>query len=314
MSKDRPQQQKSTFWILLIVLATLIALLPYVPWLACGIIPKVQAFASWLLLLPLGALILALFTTKRRTAIVLAGLLLLGLIPQVHLAPQNDSERTAELRVLSFNTYRAEASSKELATVIQDEQPDLLILVETNERLHKDLAALGAMDGLDFRTAPAPAGGVRDTVIFSKYPMTEIDSGLSERDTGWFAMPTVEVQLAQQRVLVAGVHVYPPLKDAKQWRQGLSALQTWVAAHPQSPMILAGDFNSTSGHRLYREATKSLGEASGLLPQATWPQGLLPFPVIEIDHILGRNVTFAKMGATPVSGSDHLAVHTTARF
>lgn len=151
-------------------------------------------------------------------------------------------------------------------------------------------------------------------MIFSKNPMTEIDSGLSERDTGWFAMPTVEVDVAQQRVLVAGVHVYPPLKDAKRWRRGLSAIDTWVQAHSESPMILAGDFNSTRGHRLYTDAVAGLAEASGLRPQATWPQGMLPFPVIEIDHIIGQAVTFSQAGATPVSGSDHLAVHATARF
>lgn len=241
-------------------------------------------------------------------------LLIVGVIPQVHTAPPGENDNTAELRVLSFNAYRAEASSNELAALIQEEQPDLLILVETNERLHKDLTGLGALESLDFRTAPAPAGGVRDTVIFSKNPITEIDSGLGERATGWFAMPTVEVDVAQQRVLVAGVHVYPPLKDAQQWRQGLSAIDTWVHTHPESPMILAGDFNSTSGHRLYRDAVAGLTEASGLRPQATWPQGMLPFPVIEIDHILGRGMTFSNTGAIPIFGSDHLAVYTTARF
>lgn len=314
MRKDGQQQQQSTFLILLIVISALLAALPYVPWLAGGIVPKVQAFAGWLLLVPLGALILTMLKRKRRTAVVFVVLLVIGLIPQVHMAPLGQSESTAELRVLSFNAYRAEASSQELAALIKEVQPDLLILVETNERLHKDLTSLGALEGLDFRTAQAPAGGVRDTVIFSKNPMTEIDSGLSERDTGWFAMPTVEVDVAQQRVLVAGVHVYPPLKDAQQWRQGLSAIDTWVHAHPDSPMILAGDFNSTSGHRLYRDAVAGLTEASGLRPQATWPQGMLPFPVIEIDHILGRSVTFSQPGATPLSGSDHLAVHATARF
>ena len=314
MRKDGQQQQKHTFLILLIVISALIAALPYVPWLAGGIVPKVQAFASWLLLVPLGAMIFTLLKRKRRTAIAIGVLLIIGLIPQVHFAPTGQSETTGELRVLSFNAYRAEASSNELAALIKEEQPDLLILVETNERLHQDLTSLGALDGLDFRTAPAPAGGVRDTVIFSKNPMAEIDSGLSERDTGWFAMPTVEVEVGQQRVLVAGVHVYPPLKDAKLWRRGLSAIDTWVQAHPESPMILAGDFNSTRGHRLYTDAVAGLAEASGLRPQATWPQGMLPFPVIEIDHIIGQAVTFSQAGATPVSGSDHLAVHATARF
>ncbi|PRB71389.1 endonuclease/exonuclease/phosphatase family protein [Arthrobacter sp. MYb213] len=314
MRKDGQHQQKNTFLILLIVISALIVALPYQPWLAGGIIPKVQAFASWLLLIPLGALILKLLKRKRRTAVVFMVLLAIGLIPQMHIAPAGQSETTGELRVLSFNAYRAEASSNELAALIKEEHPDLLILVETNERLHQDLTSLGALKGLDFRTAPAPAGGVRDTVIFSKNPMTEIDSGLSERDTGWFAMPTVEVDVAQQRVLVAGVHVYPPLKDAQQWREGLSAIDTWVHAHPQSPMILAGDFNSTSGHRLYRDAVAGMTEASGLRPQSTWPQAMLSFPVLEIDHILGRGVRFAQTRATPVTGSDHLAVHTTARF
>jgi len=168
--------------------------------------------------------------------------------------------------------------------------------------------------GRDFRTGPGQAGGVRETGFFPKNPRPGIDSGLSGKATGGFAMPTVEIEVAQQGVLVAGVHVYPPLNDAKQWRKGLSAMDTWVHEHPQSPMILAGDFNSTTGHRLYRDAVAGFTEASGLRPQATWPQGMLPFPVLEIDHILGRSVTFSQPGATPVTGSDHLAVHATARF
>lgn len=314
MGKDDQRRKKSTILIALIVICAPIVALPYAPWLAGGIIPKAQAFAGWLLLIPLGSLLLALCLRKRWAALAFAVLLIIGALPQVHVAPVSPQQAASELRVLSFNAYRAEANSEELAALIKDQHPDLLILVETSEALHSKLTKLGALEELGYRTALAPAGGARDTVIFSKNPMTEIDSGLSNRDTGWYSMPTVQVEVDQRQVLVTGVHVYPPINDAQKWRQGLSAIGAWVSRHPQAPMILAGDFNSTSGHRLYRDAIAGFTEASGLRPTATWPQGLLPFPLIEIDHILGRGMTFTKTGTTPIEGSDHLAVHATARF
>ncbi|WP_404286215.1 endonuclease/exonuclease/phosphatase family protein [Glutamicibacter arilaitensis] len=313
MAADESRIRHRLFWLSLIIIAAPIAALPYLPWLAGGSIPKVQAFAGWLLLIPLAGFFTGLATRKLWPTLILAAVLVFGAMPQLQL-PNAAVEAHTEVRVLTFNAHRAEASPVPLARLIDAEDPDLLVLVETSEPLHRALENLDALNDYSYRTATVPAGGARDTVIFSKYAMTELDQGLNSQNTGWLNMPTVEIEINDQQILVAAVHVFPPLADSKRWGQGLDAIGDWARAHPDGPMIMAGDFNATRAHARYREAATGFSEATGILPNRTWPRTDLPMALIEIDHILGRGMTFTETRTASIEGSDHLAVHSTAVF
>lgn len=309
MSATDSQKSSQALPVCLVLVALGIVALPYLPWLAGGILPKIQAGSFWLLLIIVLMLVFAGLKRRFITAVVLALCLVTGLLPQLQLVPAATAQRNnAELKVLSFNTYKAQAVPAQLAELIIGEEPDVLVLVETSEQLHERLTTLGALEGFGYRTALAPAGGERDTVIFSRFPLTETSAGLTSAETGWVTMPTVSLDVDGQQVSLAGVHVYPPLGQAKAWTQGLDAVAHWIGAHKQHPTIVAGDFNATRAHPQYRKASDGLSESTGLVPRSTWPATDSPTPLIEIDHIISSGFTVLDTSTTRISGSDHLAI------
>ncbi|MGQ3384104.1 endonuclease/exonuclease/phosphatase family protein [Glutamicibacter sp. TV12E] len=186
--------------------------------------------------------------------------------------------------------------------------PDVLVLVETSEPLHQRLAAQGALDTLPYRSAPVPAGGEADTVIYSRYPARERSGSLGPDATNWYGLPIVDIASPRGPITVVGVHIYPPLQDARRWQGGLLAMQQWVDKKEDEPMILAGDFNSTRAHPQFRELVSSMGPERSLFPVSTWPTGGRVPPMIGIDHVLARGLVPLKQEAAKIDGSDHLAL------
>lgn len=297
-------------WPLVLLAGMLIGLLGWLPWLGAGWVPKLQAFALWMLVLPAAACLVALLRRRWVLAALLLGCLLSGVAASFNPAMSRSTAGASgeSLTVMSFNTLKAGAEPDELAEAIRQRDPDILVLVETSEPLHAALAQRGAMNDLGYRTAQAPAGGERDTVIFSRYRLTERTEELSAKDTGWYSLPVADVQTPQGPVTVAGIHIYPPLNNAARWAQGLAALEDWAQSHRGGPVILAGDFNSVRAHPQYRSATAGFLESSGRWPDVSWPAGRRFPPLVEIDHILASQAHVADFQTQSIGGSDHLGV------
>lgn len=90
------------------------------------------------------------------------------------------------------------------------------------------------------------------------------------------------------------------------------------AEETPGPLVLAGDFNATPGHRPYRDLLRrgSFEDAVGAVP--TFPRGdasLAPSglgvrtgPLLALDHILVRGLEVVAAGVGAGQGSDHLPV------
>ncbi len=299
-------------WPLLLCAAG-VGLVPYLPLSGGGLVAKVQAFQLWLLAIPL--FILALFLLRRRWLFSVAVALLLGvgLIPNLQ---PNTNDVTASqslkgLTVLSFNTLKAGADGNELADLIKQSEPDVLVLVETSEPLHQKLQALGALEHLPYRTAEVPPGGERDTVIFSKTPLKERVGELGTDTTGWYSLPVVDLETTYGPVTVAGIHIFPPLGDGAKWKHGFDAVTDWAARQDSSQVILAGDFNAVRAHPELRRLSSNFPDADGLWPSSSWPADRAFPTLIGIDHILARGMSSTTFSSHGVSGSDHLAIRAT---
>jgi len=264
----------------------------------------------------LAVAVVLLFALMRRRWLVASltvVLLVIGMAPNV-VWPRNQAtleDPSADVTVFSFNALKAGADAKQLATSIQEVDPDVVVLVETSEPLHDQLRAQGALGSLKYRSAPVPTGGERDTVIFSRYPIKDLGGSLGPGVTGWYGMPVVEVELPGRALTIVGVHVYPPLGGAKRWAQGLSALQHWVGEEGNKPVILAGDFNSARSHPQFRKLASIMDDESTLFPLSTWPaDGSVP-PLLGIDHVLSRGFNPLVQETLQIHGSDHLAIKAT---
>lgn len=114
-------------------------------------------------------------------------------------------------------------------------------------------------------------------------------------------------------VRLVNVHVLSPLAEASRWRRQLSLLGE-EAARPGPPIMLAGDFNATWGHRPFRRllatGLSDAAAARGAVWAPTWPAGArLLRPLLRIDHVLtGRGLVATACGTGPAGGSDHRSI------
>lgn len=294
-----------------------IGTLPYLDFLGAGWIPKLQAFQPMLLAFPVLALIIGVLRRRWIACGFVVVFLLCGLLPNLHLATTAIQKDSADfdLSVLAFNALKAGSDPEQLAELISVADPQILVLVETSEPLHQELATRGALDHLGYRSLEAPAGGERDTVIFSKYPLHERTTELDTKTTGWYSLPVVDVKSPGGIFTVAGIHIYPPVGDAQRWRNGLQAVDGWTGGQRDHPLVLAGDFNSVRAHPGFRALTNDgFSEADGIWPASTWPADRKFNAMIGLDHIMSRGASVTEFSVHAVDGSDHLAVSATVEF
>ncbi|WP_347037622.1 endonuclease/exonuclease/phosphatase family protein [Glutamicibacter halophytocola] len=310
MTLNRPRPRSPWLWAILMLPCLGIGILPYITWTAAGWVPRLQAFQPWMLLGIAVAVLLASFKRRWLVSAVVLVLLAIGAVPNLAMATGESlpSDATPELTVFSFNALKAGADAGQLSQSIKIADPDVLVLVETSEPLQQRLAAQGALDTLPYRSAPVPAGGEADTVIYSRYPARERSGSLGPDATNWYGLPILDIASPRGPITVVGVHIYPPLQDARRWQGGLLALRQWVAEQEDEPMILAGDFNSTRAHPQFRELASSMGPERSLFPISTWPTGGRVPPMIGIDHVLSRGFVPLKQETAKIDGSDHLAL------
>jgi endonuclease/exonuclease/phosphatase (EEP) superfamily protein YafD len=89
-----------------------------------------------------------------------------------------------------------------------------------------------------------------------------------------------------------------------------------AAAHPERPMIMAGDFNAVDDHgpmlALRRLGLKSATDVAGAGWLPTWPANRTIPPLIPIDHVMiSAQLTATSVRPFAVDGTDHLGLITT---
>nr|WP_052423130.1 endonuclease/exonuclease/phosphatase family protein [Nonomuraea candida] len=146
--------------------------------------------------------------------------------------------------------------------------------------------------------------------MYARHPLRE-RTGLF-RPVGHH-MPVAEVVLpGGPAVEVVVVHPVAPVpRTVPRWEAGIAALPPASGAGP--PRVLAGDFNATLDHAVFRrlldtgytDAAASTGQ--GLTP--TWPYGRALPPLVAIDHVLtDARGTAVGVRVFDVPGSDHRAL------
>jgi len=213
------------------------------------------------------------------------------------------------LSVATFNTYGGEADVAEVAALIRDERPDLVSLVEAGARYRAELAPLVEPLGYHLVTAigepDGDLGGVTAVVA-------EHLGDVRARTHVATPFPRVELEGGGLGALrfVAFHSIAPRRGDVPQWRSDVGLVAQWCAG--ARPAIVAGDFNATFDHSVFRQATAGCGDAAaqrgtGLTP--TWPAWLPPWLGLQIDHVLATEPIVAEgFAVREISGSDHRAV------
>lgn len=295
--------------------------------------------ASWLLELlthfrlqySLGLLILvaSLFALKKPFPALILGVFLLinSVLIMPFYLPTNwratatnhalDANQQIQYRVLFTNINYGNQNLDRLLERIELEDPDLVVMVETNQLKFDQLTP-------EFRQYPhklhVNRGQRLGTAIWSKQPFVS-DPRLIWDESQTY--PTVRFQLPSsdslQPLTVFAVHPPPPIiPSAAESRNQIFSLLATQIRQEVGPILVVGDFNATSWSPNFSQLMQDtqLSDtrvANGLQP--SWPTFLPSFMRIPIDHVLVNDaVQVINRQTLPNIGSDHLPVLTEIRI
>lgn len=295
----------------LVAVTVLLSLLTVLRWFdaAHTVVAAVQAARPVWGLLAVLVLVAALLS-RHRAAIVLSALLVAvhawlavpWFVPTGTADPSGD-----DLVVVVSNLEFGNADPTALATQVQQLDADALVLLEITPQALQTIQGTGIGTQLPNRGGQ-PDLGASGTVVLSRYPVTQIARG-----SGSMNQPLVSLATEKGEVLLKAAHPMPPT-SALTWHKELRNLDRAVAelvATDPRPVIVAGDFNATEDHAVFRPLTRTTVDAhraAGAGWVRTWPQGASVPAFAHIDHVLTSGLEVVDAGSFTVPGTDHAAV------
>jgi hypothetical protein len=218
--------------------------------------------------------------------------------------------------VLAFNTYEGEADVGELATLIEEQQPDAAAIVEAGPDFAEELEPLVEPLGYRVHTSRDKGEDVENVTAVVSDRLGDVDFDVGG-DTS--AFPYIEVTggaLGNLR-FVAYHSIAPVPGYVPKWNADLELLSRWCEG--PDPAVVAGDFNATLDHSALRAGTSGCGDAAdqrgaGLI--STWgPTSTLRRIGPQIDHVFATaGITAETFDVRDIEGSDHRAIMTTLRI
>lgn len=227
------------------------------------------------------------------------------------------------LTAINLNVWKDSEDAERIIQWLVEADADLIVIHETLGRDWRDL--------LPYFPYIHVANG--DTRIFSKHRFLAEDKlRLENRPPRSLFFPRVEIELAEQRIAVYGVHLVNPhgtprlpfLPNAFPYHLLFGYDDTrrdeqldYLLGHVQTenyPYIVLGDFNISHTSPDYDRIAQHMQDAYAIAGTGlglTWPieaDSLLP-PLLRLDYIWygnGLRVVHAETG--PNVGSDHLPV------
>jgi len=270
-------------------------------------------FAPWLLLLVGITLFISMILRRARLGLLLGiAMLILGNNLWPIALPQTTPVTVdgPSLKIMSHNVFHGDRDITPLVRLIEEENPDILLLQE----LHRPLAEklFEALNNIhDKETLHNSYWADGEQAIISRYPLTELGVRL---EAG--VLQKVRVDTPYGTIQVWNVHPVTPLRwETHQYQYDFLAeeLQTVDGA-----FILGGDFNTTYGSEAYHKIAHRLHNAHLDQGQGfvfTYPIGGIYWgewhapipPMVRIDHILFSDEFMVKQAntLTKAAGSNH---------
>ncbi|MGI8983837.1 MAG: endonuclease/exonuclease/phosphatase family protein [Acidimicrobiales bacterium] len=211
------------------------------------------------------------------------------------------------IRLFSANVYAGNTRAAGIAREIRDAAPDLVFLQEATPAIVDAIDATGALDELPHRVAVRrtdPFGAL----LASRWPLADQDVVELERRP---IAVRATIDTGDGPIRLYAVHVIAPFGGGREaWRRELGHVAGAVGAET-GPVIVAGDFNATWGHRAFRRLLDAgltdAAAARGRPFQMTWDRSRrFVGPLARIDHVLttpALTVTAIRTGEG--LGSDH---------
>jgi endonuclease/exonuclease/phosphatase (EEP) superfamily protein YafD len=240
-------------------------------------------------------------------------------------ASVNIPSSPGEFSILAFNVLYNASKNDESIAVIEQANPDLVCLTELTPGFVKKFETM-LNKRYPYRIF-YPMEGTWGVGIASRYPLSHAQR-FEEKPHRIPAMEAI-VTFGTQKIMVACPHLMAPLGKHKKsdgffetmkknaelrWKQAVHLAARYAGW--KGGIIIAGDMNEEADGK----AVKTFKKAGFLLAcectdakcGATFPGATSLIPAVwEIDHILGRGVSFKSARVIHGGGSDHFPVYAT---
>ncbi len=273
----------------------------------------ISHFLPWYPILAFFILLTGLITPVSGPVVTAAGLSILLALWQLGPIGRVDTgeDPKATLVILQANMLVSNQNTAALRRIIDETQPDLIVLQEANTVVGRMLDELQDI-------YPHQHRKLQDQHSFgmamaSRQPLEDIEEMT-------FSRPHIPAfrflqKLKGQPVEVVAIHPANPLKDFPSRRTDFAQLAQRLTTGNETSRIVTGDFNTTPFSPDYTSFTRQLAlrntrDMHGLSRHytlGTWPRWLPAFLRLSIDHTLYTPDLVATYHAIPGDvGSDHL--------
>lgn len=214
--------------------------------------------------------------------------------------------------LVSANALGSNPRAADFAAALTAIDADVFVVVEASDHV------LDALDAAEIHHHHGPGTIERrprwsGCGIWSRHPTERLESG----DAG-HAYLAVRVHLPSGPVDVVAVHTWAPVypRTGQLWRESFDVLAE-VVGRLEGPVVAAGDYNATLGHRpmrafLARTGLRDAHTAAGRGRARTWPASRVLPPLGLIDRLaISPEVGVVEVCERAMPGSDHLAVVST---
>jgi endonuclease/exonuclease/phosphatase family metal-dependent hydrolase len=218
-------------------------------------------------------------------------------------------------RVLTANLWRGRGAHPDgLARLVEDLQPDVVAVQELGWPQAAALAGVLPFGRLDPGRENGEMGIARRSPgPVSRIPLAYRDAYATELSLAAAGGGSVAVEIIS--VHIVGPHLQPTWWALATRRAQLRGLEAHLAAAPDRPRVIVGDFNSTPLWPLYRrlaggvrDAAREAAAGNGGRPARTWGPWSGSPRLLRIDHALVSRLAVHALRAVRVPGSDHSAL------
>jgi endonuclease/exonuclease/phosphatase (EEP) superfamily protein YafD len=221
-----------------------------------------------------------------------------------------------QLRIFTANVYQDNRQYAKLMRQIEQEDPDVIFLVETDRAWSEAASSLKKKYPY---TLEQPQENTYGLLLFSRLPLTDGQVNFLVKDD----IPSVQAKIrlsGEQEILLFGLHPEPPVPGENLYATAKDKELMKVALKVREckcPCIVFGDLNDVAWSHtteLFRKTSRLLDPRIGRGFYSTF-SAHHPFLRFPLDYIFcSDHFQLARMKRMPKNGSDHFATSVTLVF
>lgn len=239
------------------------------------------------------------------TAVSIGAAIALALLPGI-----NPPAGTQTIKLMSFNVLESNRNYRAAINCIQNEDPDILVLIEYGLNWDKKLRELN--EAYPHRILKPRWHGF-GIAVFSKLPLSNSQVFQLTNEATDVPFVVTQVSVGDQQVQLAAAHLLSPLgRDRMKIRnKQLAEIGNHLRNTKKKPTILVGDFNCVPWSSFMKDmltSTDLRDSRIGFGYHASWPMDLIPMR-IPIDHaFVSDRIHVSDRRLLGSTGSDHFSV------